>query len=154
MKRIFILILISCTISGYAQISDKEINNHEIFVDFKTFKEQYIKPFIDKNFEAIDGIIHFPLYGEWGFVMELGKPDSLWTRQDFFDNYDKFFSEKIISALDSSYHDLEIYDNSEIIFPLHFKTKMGNDEWDEWGILFRFKKFGNKWKLYVIQHVG
>lgn len=123
--------------------------------ELQKFWSESVTPIIDKNLDKLENTVQFPLIGDWGYMMGLKKADSLWTRQDFFDNYDKLFDDKIMKLLkEQNYKDAEVFkhDNlTEILVSVGWKNEDGITES---GIIFRFKKFENTWKLYVIQGVG
>lgn len=126
--------------------------------ELKKFWNECVSPIIDYDSNKLEKIIHFPLKGEWGFMMELNKADSLWTKQDFFDNCKKLFTKDLIEKLKvQSFKNVEVYNHDEgtveLLVSIGWETIIDGFK-DEFGIIFRFKKFKNDWKLYVIQGVG
>lgn len=88
-------------------------------------------------------------------MIGLDKADSLWTQQDFFDNYDKLFNKRVFNSLkNQDFNDAEVISqgtSTEIIVGVGWKDEDGISEF---GILLRFKLIDGIWKLHLIQGVG
>ncbi|MCK5856911.1 MAG: hypothetical protein KAG64_05440 [Bacteroidales bacterium] len=146
---IFIISLLTLNVIGQPTIDSTEL---------KKFWNECVNPIIDNDKDKLEKIIHFPLQGEWGFMMELNKVDRLWTKQDFFDNYGKLFANDLIENLkEQSFKNIEVYNHDngtvELLVSVGWETMIDGFKYES-GIIFRFKKFKNDWKLYVIQGVG
>lgn len=114
-----------------------------------------IVPIINNDVHALKELVHFPLLGDWGYLMELDKPDSLWTKQDFFDNLDNLFNKSFVDGLKSgSYRDLIKYSPDEIRTQIHLSHHWISNEGFEKGIILRFEQVESLWKLVTIQAVG
>ena len=116
-------------------------------IDLEEFWQEKITPIINNKGLQTDRIFHFPLEGDWGYIVELNKPDSLWTKKDFIDNYDKLFSQEVRDKLSSQTHqDVDIIENNkgyiELLVGGGWETWI-DDFKDESGIIFRFRKIDN-----------
>ncbi len=126
--------------------------------ELKMFLKDCINPIIDKDKDRLEEIVYFPLLGEWGFMMGLEKNNSLWTKQDFFDNFDSLFTDELIEKLkEKSFKDIEVYNSEdgsiELSVYVGFEIRV-DDFKDESGIIFRFRKIKSAWKLFMIQGVS
>ena len=147
MKKMKIILIIFLTFSVSSAFSQLKTDS----IDLKSFWSEYVEPLIDKDFEKIKSIVHFPLEGEWGFMMELKKDEINWSQVDFIENYDKLFDDKIIGLLkELNYTDAELF-NNEILVGIGWKDESGISES---GIIFRYKEVNGQWRLCVIQGVG
>lgn len=127
-------------------------------INLKEFWTSKIVPIINNENVKSKNIFHFPLEGDWGIMMELNKPDSLWTENDFFDNYEVVFNKEVRDKLKIQNHnDVEVSVSNngdiELLVGVGLVTLI-DDFNDESGIIFRFRKIDDEWKLYVIQGVG
>lgn len=140
-KKIILLIGLNLFVStafGQDKLDSLAIQN---------FKEESILPLINKDTEKLSLLIEFPLKGEWGYMMELQKDEKDWTKEDFFENYDKLFDDKVIGILKTlDYENINLY-KSEILVGINLAD-------DEFAIILRYRYIKGKWKLYVIQGVG
>ena len=127
-------------------------------LELKNFWTDCILPIISSDEEKLKQIVHFPLAGEWGYIVGLNKPDTLWTERDFYDNLDKLFYPELIDSLKTkTFKDVEVYNHTDGLTEL--LVRVGFETWidsfkDESGIILRFKQINGKWKLYVFQGVG
>jgi hypothetical protein len=146
-KKMKIILLILLAYSFSPTFSQAKTDS----IDLKSFWSESVEPLIIKDFEKIKTIVHFPLEGEWGFMMGLKKDELDWTQVDFIENYDKLFDDKTIGLLkELNYTDAELF-NHEILVGIGWKDE---SEISESGIIFRFKEVNGQWRLCVIQGVG
>ena len=127
-------------------------------VEVKKFWRQSVLPFIQKDTKTVDKIVHFPLGGDWGYLMELNKEQKDWTKQDFIENYGKLFTPSLIAKLKAmDYKDVDVCTDENGITEL--LVSVGQEQWidgfkDESAVILRFKKLKGNWKLYLIQAAG
>lgn len=127
-------------------------------LELNNFWIECILPIISSDAEKIKQIVHFPLAGEWGYLIGLNKPDTLWTERDFYDNLDELFYPELIDSLKTqTFNDVEVYNHTdgltELLVGVGFETWIDGFK-DESGVILRFKQINGKWKLYVFQAVG
>lgn len=124
----------------------------------KSFWEATIIPFINKDTEKLKSLVHFPLAGDWGYMMELLKPEGQWTQKDFLDNYEKLFTPEVIHKLKmKSYNDVEVFHSVDGLVELLVGITFDRIEDGvklESGFILRFKQLEGIWKLYLIQGTG
>lgn len=141
------------------QSTESKINNTDVkpIVDslvLMKFWTECIIPLLNKDRKQLESVVHNSIDGEWGFMLELNKPQSEWTQKDFINNYEKLWEGKFIEILkQKSVEDVQIYNENVLILGIGSELMIDGFK-DESGILLRFKKFDNKWKLYVVQGVG
>lgn len=148
MNHLLLLTICWITFNTYAQSAIDS-------TDLQKFWSESVTPIILKDKKKLESIIQFPLSGDWGYMIGLDKADSLWTQQDFFDNYDKLFNKRVFNSLkNQDFNDAEVISqgtSTEIIVGVGWKDEDGISEF---GILLRFKLIDGIWKLHLIQGVG
>jgi len=127
-------------------------------LELKSFWTNCILPIINSDEKKLKQIIHFPLGGEWGYIVGLKKPHILWTERDFYDNLDKLFYPELIDSLKTkTFEDVEVYNHTdeltELLVGVGFETWIDGFK-DESAVILRFKQINGKWKLYVFQLAG
>jgi hypothetical protein len=126
--------------------------------ELKSFWKHAVLPLTQKDRNTIDKIVHFPLAGDWGFIMELDKAEKEWTKQDFKENFDKLFTPDLLKKLKSmDYQNVEIHTDENGLTELIISV--GQEQWvdgfkDESAILFRYRKIRGDWMLFAIQAAG
>ncbi|UTW60999.1 hypothetical protein KFE98_13340 [bacterium SCSIO 12741] len=118
------------------------------------FWEKYVRPFVDGDRQELDTLIHFPLEGDWGYIMKLEKDPPEWNKEDFYSNYSLLFNERIKEIiLKKGYDEVHIHDwkngPQEVVYSIG---------WHDYGfesqILLRYRKVDHKWLLTQIQGAG
>lgn len=127
-------------------------------LELQSFWKSHIHPIINGEKKVVENYTHFPLEGDWGYMIELEKSDDEWKKEDFIRNYENLFTQEVIDSLKLlNYKDIEILSHEdggmELLVSVNF-IKWIDDFKDEYGIIFRFKVIENSWKLYLIQGVG
>jgi hypothetical protein len=127
-------------------------------LELKNFWTDCILPIIYSDEKKLKQIVHFPLAGDWGFMVQLNKPDTLWTEKDFYDNHEKLFYPELIDSLKTkTFKNVEVFNHTdgltELLVGVEFETWIDGFK-NESGIILRFRQINGKWKLYVFQGVG
>ena len=126
--------------------------------ELKTFWEKNLMPLVKGDKNKFIQQTHFPLKGDWGYMMQLDKPEDQWTKDDFMNGFDKLFNQKFIDKLKTlSHKDMEVrkIENEELEFLVSASFEDWVDEYkDEWTIILRFKKINGEYKLYMINGAG
>jgi hypothetical protein len=126
--------------------------------ELKSFWKHSVLPLIQKDRATIDKIVHFPLAGDWGFMMELDKAENEWTKQDFEENFNKLFTPELLKKLKSmGYQNVDIHTDENGLTELIISV--GQEQWvdgfkDESAIVFRYRKIRGKWMLFSIHAAG
>lgn len=127
-------------------------------INLKSFWEATIIPFINKDTANLKSLVHFPLAGDWGYMMELQIPEEQWTQKDFLDNYEKLFTTEVTQSLKmKSYKDVEVFhpEDGNVELLVGFSSlRIEENVQLESGFILRFKQLEGIWKLYLIQGTG
>lgn len=153
MSHIFRISIYVATSIGFATTTSGQtpIDSTEC----KSFWSECIDPIIAKDSVRLARVVHFPLHGDWGYMVGLEKEESLWTEADFFDHLDSLFHPKLIDELRRMgprsvvVHDLG-NDDPELHVIIPFSNWI--DEFkDESSVILRFREVLGHWKLWTIQ---
>ena len=122
------------------------------------FWDECVEPVISLNAQKIKEIVHFPLEGDWGYMIGLGNPKSNWTESDFYNGLDKLFYKEFRDSLDhQTYKDVHVYqqDDGEINLMVQVNfVRYADDFKHEKSRILRYKKINDRWMLYVILEAG
>ena len=142
-----ILFLVLLSRFGFGQL-------HMSQDDCKIFIQECVDPLIDKNVTKLDSCIQFPLAGDWGYIMGLFVEDFEWNRNDFYENFEKLFTEEFIGELkELDCSDIEIYQGVDYLEYVIGIPSSDNSEFES-ATLLRYRKMKNTWVLVTIQVVG
>ncbi len=61
-------------------------------LELQSFWKSHIHPIINGEKEKVEKNTHFPLEGDWGYMMELEKSDAEWKKEDFISNYERLYT--------------------------------------------------------------
>jgi hypothetical protein len=126
--------------------------------DIKDFWQSSIVPIMNKDEKQLQEIVHFPLEGDWGYVVGIEKPGKELAKADFFSNIDELFHKDFLERLKKMNSD-----QVEKVRTSSGEVKlMVGVNWENWidgfkdesGMILRFRKVDQKWRLYMIQGVG
>lgn len=130
---------------------------HQEKIDLKAFWEAKVVPIIEHDALLNQQIFHFPIEGDWGYMIDLNKHDSLWTDTDFIKKYGLLFTDDVINQLkNQTYRDVDIVHangETELLISVAWKS-INNPSHEESGMILRYRKRNGIWMLCVIQAVG
>lgn len=153
-KSILLLLTLLLDTQSHAQDS----HTLESF-DKEAFWQESVVPFINRDIDKIRDIVHFPLLGDWVFIMEIDKEKSELTIEDFFQNFDNLFTDEFIdSLLAHNPEHGEIYNNErdglyEVLVSAGKETWIDGFKYES-AVILRYWWIENRWKLAVIQGAG
>lgn len=115
-----------------------------------------VKPIINNNKDAVIKTVHFPLEGEWPFMIA-GKPD--YTQQAFIKYYDKLFNAEVRDLLKKqNYKDIYAYRvNREILYQFSIGKDLYLSDGTKGGeasVIFNYKEIDGFFKLVSIHGAG
>jgi hypothetical protein len=124
----------------------------------KEFWKTTIAPLISGDTVQFIDRVNFPLQGEWGFIMELDKPQSKWNKQDFEQHFSKLFKADVIKQLEKGgYNAVNLKKENGKIAELQIgygEEYIEDGMKFESGIIFHFRKINGVYKLYLVHAVG
>lgn len=152
MKNLLILILVFCSCGNYEQEINED-QNSILELNRELFWKENIIPFIQKDEKRMLAITENPLGGDWGVLMEFKKHRDSWTKEEFIENYDRFFDAKVLKVLkEMNPSEIEI-DYDKVIIPIGVQSSK-NDYEEGYAMFLRFRKNQNIWKLYAVTFAG
>ncbi len=148
----YISICVAASI-GFASSSSGQ--SHIDSIAIKNFWSECIDPIIAKDSVRLARVVHFPLHGDWGYMVGLEKEESLWTETDFFNHLDSLFHPKLIDELGlMGPRSVVVHDLGNGVPELHVIVSFSNwidDFEDESSVIFRFRVVQGHWRLWTIQ---
>ncbi len=124
----------------------------------KTFWEETVVPILEGDKDRMAEIINFPLQGSWSIDMGFEKTEEAVTKEEFLSNYEKLFDDVCLEKLrELSHEDVQKYIGdgyTQLIvsngWEIPYTTDSGVKSHLEGGIILRFKKIQDQWKLFSI----
>lgn len=147
------------TVNSY--ISANPIHESGVVIDtavLSRFWTDCVMPVINLDEQKLKKVVHFPLDGDWGYMIGLKSPGLSLTEDDFFSNLDQLFTIEFRDSLkQQSFIDVAAYQrsNSEVnlVVSVSFEKMIDGEKFETSRIL-RYKKFEGKWKLFLIYEAG
>ena len=126
-------------------------------IKIKEIWDNRLSKMSDKDKAKKIDLFHFPLEGDYGYSMELKGDVDQWTKSEFYNNYDKFFTEDVLSKIEqTTYFDLDLLDAEDevvVSLTLDFIYLIGEYQADS-SIMFYAKEYDGAWKIYKILMAG
>lgn len=121
--------------------------------DKKALWNRCIQPMCDGDSIAFAELVQFPLMGEWGYVMELDKPEELWNKQDFIDNWSKLINDLFHDQVCAeSFENFEVWMNEGV--PTVDVAYSESFDGLESAVIFRFQKVRTEWTMVAVFVAG
>lgn len=123
-------------------------DKNEIISFINDFKSQI------ENVDSLISMIHFPLYGEWGFVLGFNNGGEDLSKADFRNGFHNIFTPYIKEQIDLNNFSFFKIENVDSEYDLLLNCSISKKSEFESSRLFRFKKINGEYKLYLIFHAG